>query len=158
MGFLKRLFLVAGLVVIGMLALSGGLSFQKISDGSIASLSGLDSVVAIKDQLLGAVESESRSNDEPINAFKWQDEDGVWHFGDKAPEDSVAETVVIRQVQTMELPAPVLPKQAQEAGSELPNGPVEYIDRSRKLLDEAKNVEAMLQEQDDQRRKALENL
>lgn len=158
MSALKRLILVAVLIVVGLLWLSGGFQGGLNQDSlSIAQIK--DSLTIARDKVLRTFESESEEDqNQPVSAFKWQDEQGNWHFGDQPPESLTSEAIVIQPIQTIDAVEPQLSETAAKAETVLPSGPTEYIDRSRQLMEDAKQVEDMLQQRDEERRKALESL
>jgi hypothetical protein len=94
--------------------------------------------------------------------YKWQDKDGVWHFGDEVPEGITAQAVDIdtaaNVIQSVKLPdkdseADSGKKPQQEPAAPLPGLPMTVNPADiPKLLDDAKGVQALV----DQHKKEID--
>ncbi|MCF6218956.1 MAG: DUF4124 domain-containing protein [Gammaproteobacteria bacterium] len=89
-------------------------------------------------------------------AYKWQDADGNWQFGDTPPPNSTYETTNISRVQSVEMHIPEEIKQ-QPAETETPQStspitPFTRPDKVKQLLDNARAIEPLLE----QRKQAMD--
>lgn len=94
--------------------------------------------------------------------YKWQDKDGVWHFGDEVPEGVTAQAVDIdtaaNVIQSVKLPdkdgeADSGKKPQQEPAAPQPGLPMTVNPADiPKLLDDAKGVQALV----DQHKKEID--
>lgn len=82
---------------------------------------------------------------------KWQDEKGVWHFGDSVPEGVVTEVVnvdtaanVIRSIKLAKNEDPEQPTKSKSAGSSLPFPATVSPDKVGEMMDDARNVQTLL--------------
>ncbi len=94
---------------------------------------------------------------EPLKVYKWQDEDGHWHFSNTPPNMDVAQEVEIADVNLMEAyeaPEPVPePSQSAAAPAMLPGG-MPGPQQMQEMMDTVNSY----QETMDQRNKALEEI
>lgn len=109
----------------------------------------------------GSVMTKVTSVSEPIaprkQLYKWQDEQGTWHFSDIAPNQG-------QQYQGLAMPKVknVMPEQEAEKVSKnsesrtrpsfhaVGKNPLETLKNAHKSLEDAKNIEKLLQEKDQQ--------
>ncbi|MCD8522269.1 MAG: DUF4124 domain-containing protein [Saccharospirillaceae bacterium] len=92
--------------------------------------------------------------------YKWQDNKGVWHFGDEVPDGVVAQAVDIdtaaNVIQSVKVPAPQESeekKRQDEPDAKIPGLPMTINPADiPKLLDDAKGVQTLV----DQRKKDID--
>lgn len=104
---------------------------------------------------LGQASSGSKSG-QSGSFYKWQDENGKWHFSDQAPPEGTGETVETLPKLTNTLQAVEPAKQSSLSTSSqasLPTIPLPTtipVDKIPKLIDDAKNVQHLAEERREQ--------
>lgn len=131
----------------------------KTPDLAIPSIPDLSVPESWKD--LPTLFTEEEVIDSEYKAYKWQDEDGVWHFEQTAPEGKLAEELVIEPINTIDY-AEVAP-----FATETPESPSRGANQSfnpyssdgiQGLLEEAQNVQRVLDERAAEQQGALDGL
>jgi hypothetical protein len=94
--------------------------------------------------------------------YKWQDENGEWHFSNQPPPEGVARKVITyRSDANVIQPPKASPKPAQPSGepetSASPLLPITNPGKVKKLMDDAKNIENLLQDRQEQMDKRMED-
>jgi len=116
---------------------------------------------------LSSVDSNNHSA-ELTTVYKWQDEDGVWHFSDKASTTSPSEEIKINHTTNMvhmekqDTPKAIPQTQSNE---NVANNEVKLLDTEASpyeqlpnLIDQAKNVEKLLDKRQKQQEQILKQL
>lgn len=109
---------------------------------------------------LPAVFSEKETVESEYKVYKWQDEDGVWHF-DEVPAGEYAEELMIEPVNTIDysegLPVVVETQDRSSQGSGQTPNPYS-ADGIQDLLKKAQDVQKVLDERAAQQQSALDDL
>ena len=111
-------------------------------------------------RLMGQASSGIRSSDpgesasEPMQVYRWQDENGQWHFSNTPPDMVSAEEVEIGEVNVMEayVPAPQPEPEATAAEMTMPGSPMVSSGQVQQMMETITN----LQETVDQRKADLD--
>ncbi len=94
---------------------------------------------------------------EPAKVYRWQDENGQWHFSNTPPNMDVAEEIEIADVNLMDAYVPPEPEpeaaETSEAPASLPGG-VPGADQMQEMMDTVNSY----QETMEQRNQALEEI
>jgi hypothetical protein len=96
--------------------------------------------------------------------YKWQDKDGEWHFSNHPPAEGVARKVIIYRSDTNVIqspktsPKPAKPSQpsGEPETTASPLMPITDPDKVKKLMDDAKNIENLLQDRQEQMDKRID--
>jgi hypothetical protein len=93
--------------------------------------------------------------------YKWQDENGEWHFSNQPPPEGVARKVITYRSDANVIQAPKDSPQPAKPSSEpetsaSPLLPFTDPGKVKKLIDDAKNIENLLQDRQEQMDKRLE--
>jgi len=107
----------------------------------------------------GKFEAPLKSHEKKVN--KWQDENGVWHFSDKAPVaivegGHIEQIIVSSNVNTVQMPKPEAEEEEEEGASKGFRGVIgdsskkageagELADNPMELLDQAKAIAEQMQ-------------
>ncbi|WP_158527418.1 DUF4124 domain-containing protein [Pelagibaculum spongiae] len=144
----------------------GGVPFLKLDQLKAPELSNPLTQVSdqISAQLSQLIESDQNDPDATSTVWRWQDENGQWHFSDSqvngAEEKQVTYNTSIKISQLVQKSA----EEQQETGNKaLPKKPTEIDsvflpDNAAKALEQAQQVEAMLKQANENRLKQLDNL
>jgi hypothetical protein len=99
--------------------------------------------------------------DEKVEVYKWRDENGVMQFSNTPPpSDSKAEKVVLdpnsNLMQAVKIPVKEAPeeKEVVQTKSQSPYSPKAM----KKVMDDVKNVEKLMQQRQEKQQEALNNL
>lgn len=95
--------------------------------------------VSLPDINLGGGSAEADSNQE---VYRYQDENGVWHFTDQQPTQGNAEQIEISNINLMEAPPP--PTVVVEDDPTISVSPLTAISRGAEVMEDAQGVQAML--------------
>lgn len=93
--------------------------------------------------------------------YKWQDQNGEWQFSNQPPPEGVASKVITYRSDTNVIQSAKPPaKPASTADAETPSAnpllPITNPEKVKKLMDDAKNIEKLLQDRQDQMDQGLE--
>jgi len=97
--------------------------------------------------------------DETVQVYKWRDKNGVMQFSNIPPADGSSAEQVVLQPYDNAVPEVKVPERetvAAEVGSETPNP--YSIKGMKKVMEDAKGVERLLQDRHEQQQKMLNNL
>jgi len=97
--------------------------------------------------------------DETVQVYKWRDKNGVMQFSNIPPADGSSAEQVVLQPNHNVVPAVKIPERetvAAEVSSETPNP--YSIKGMKKVMEDAKGVEQLLQDRHEQQQKMLNNL
>lgn len=118
-----------------------------------------DTAASATEEISSKVPAKSNVN----KVYKWQDEQGQWHYGSKAPEEAAnAKALSINPnqnvMQAVKVPEPEVAaepkKPAQAVVKPNPYSPAQV----KETIEEAKNVQNLLNERLEAQNKALETL
>ncbi|MEM8984411.1 MAG: DUF4124 domain-containing protein [Pseudomonadota bacterium] len=113
------------------------------------------------EQNLQAVGVDSLSDD--VEIYRWQDENGQWHFSEQAPAGIAAETMTIdpdtNMISLPALPEPVVAEEAADDGdgATIQTTPPEGIpsaEDTRQLIEDVRNLQNVVNERDQKIRDA----
>ncbi|MEM1262910.1 MAG: DUF4124 domain-containing protein [Pseudomonadota bacterium] len=162
--------LFAKLMLLLVIAALAGPFILKGSDGkplwSIASVKA--SVQSVWNQLgndaeqnLQAVGVDAMSDD--VEIYRWQDENGQWHFSEEPPAGIAAETMTIdpdtNMISLPALPEPLPAETAPDSGdaaaiqTQPPEG-IPSAEDTRQLMEDVRNLQNVVNERDQQIRDA----
>lgn len=87
--------------------------------------------------------------------YKWQDKNGEWHFSNQPPAEGVASKVITYRsdtnvIQSTKAPAKPEPASEPETPTANPLLPITNPEKVKKLMDDAKNIEKLLQDRQEQ--------
>ena len=96
-------------------------------------------------------------SDEKVQVYKWRDKNGVMQFSNTAPKHSSAEQIVLdpnsNLIQAVKIPAKAVPKKEESAEAPSPYS----VQGMKKVMDDAKGVEALLQQRHEKQQEMLKN-
>ena len=96
-------------------------------------------------------------SDEKVQVYKWRDENGVMQFSNTAPKHSLAEQIVLdpnsNLIQAVKVPVKAVPKEEESAEATSPYS----VQGMKKVMDDAKGVEALLQQRHEKQQEMLKN-
>ncbi len=101
--------------------------------------------------------------DEKVQVYKWRDENGVMQFSNSPPSTDIhAEQVVVdtrsNVVQAVKVPV-VVEEKKPEPVVKAPSTPTPYSAKGmKKVMDDARGVEEMLQKRHEEQQKMLNNI
>ena len=147
------------LVVLGMLSVlpliyTGKLDLTSLINGDSLSMDKLGAgLKKLKKGLPGGAE-------EPVTVYKWTDKYGRMQFGNTPPPDAVGvEVMSVKQNNNIIDPIKVPPPVAKSSGSSSFEMPNPYSPGGmKKVLDDAKGIEEMLQKRHEQQQKKIRGL
>ncbi len=97
-------------------------------------------------------------SDEKVQVYKWRDENGVMQFSNTAPEHNLAEQIVLdpnsNLIQAVKVPAKAAPKEAESAEAPSPYS----VQGMKKVMNDAKDIEGLLQKRHEEQQKMMNNL
>lgn len=83
----------------------------------------------------------SSSSSTSVELYRYQDADGVWHYGDSLPDGAVGEVVEVRtDANNMQAPAAT----SAPSAPNLPTSPVSGITNAAQLVEDAQAVQQQL--------------
>lgn len=88
--------------------------------------------------------------------YRYQDENGVWHFTDQLPAEGSAEVIEVSDTNLMEAPPP--PPPSVEREPEVSANPLTAITRGAEVMEEAQAVQEMLDERLDDMDQSLNDI
>lgn len=111
--------------------------------------------VSLPDINLGGSDQGSGSASQSM--YRYQDENGVWHFSDQAPENGSAEQVQLNSdINLME--ARQVQESRQQATTELPISPLTAITRGAEVMEDAQAVQQLMDDRVDQMDQSLNGI
>ncbi|MEO1035514.1 MAG: DUF4124 domain-containing protein [Pseudomonadota bacterium] len=110
------------------------------------------------EQGLGDAGIDAVSDD--VQVFRWQDEDGQWHFSQEAPEGVTAEAMIIdpdtNMISLPALPEPPPPEPASESAGDAPTIQTEVpdgmpdIEETKQLIEDVRNLQDVVNDRERQ--------
>lgn len=106
----------------------------------------------------GAKKTRSAEALQPTRVFKWQDDEGQWHFSNSPPNLEIAEEIEISDVNLMETYKPPTPLEdtGQSAGSESMSVSAGILEPGK--VQEMTETIKLFQQSIDQKKEALDSL
>jgi len=155
-----KLKILSMLVTLGILSIT-----PMIYMGKVDPLSFFDSISRDGFPDLGKLKAKAPKNfsnavtDEKVQVYKWRDENGVMQFSNTPPANgATAEQVVLNPnsnvVQAVKVPEQEVATEADE--SETPNP--YSVEGMKKVMNDAKGVEQLLQKRHEEQQKMLNNI
>jgi hypothetical protein len=107
----------------------------------------------------GAKKSPPVEEQQPMQVYKWQDDEGLWHFSNAPPNLEIAEEIEISDVNLMEayLPPPAPPTDAGELNDSGPMSVSPGIPEPGQVQEMRETIE-QFQETINERKEALDTL
>ena len=152
------------LVILGMLSVMPMIYMGKVDpvallDGDFSDLSGSGSSEFAKLKASAPKNLTNAVTDEKVQVYKWRDENGVMQFSNTPPPDGgQAQQVVLNPnhnlVKAVKVPVKEEPQHAQQAPTSSPYS----VKGMKKVMEDAKGIESMLQQRHEDQQKALNNI
>ena len=152
------------LVILGMLSVMPMIYMGKINpvallDGDLGGIFGSGSSDFAKLQAKAPKNLTNAVTDEKVQVYKWRDENGVMQFSNTPPPDGgQAQQVELNPNHNL-VKAVKLPEEEQPQQAELTPSPTPYtVKGMKKVMDDARAIEGMLQQRHEDQQKMLNDI
>ena len=152
------------LVILGMLSVMPMIYMGKVDhvallDGNLGGLFGSSSSEFAKLKAQAPKNLTNAVTDEKVQVYKWRDENGVMQFSNTPPADGAqAQQVELNPNHNLVKAVKVHGKEGSQPPQQL-QAPSPYsVKGMKKVMDDARAVEGMLQQRHEDQRKVLDNI
>lgn len=152
---LMIMLLLLGLVGLFVIKRPGGETFLSLDDFK-PEISVADSV----DRLWGEEQAE-RASGQPVQVYKWQDENGIWQFSNRAEDAAGAETMeldgVINTMPAVAMPEPATAaKPEKSAATSMPSLTTVPLSDAIETINQAKQLQQTIDDRKSELDKAIQ--